>query len=58
MFLFFVCFLAGRISFFSASLLVGFRECWSGPTSTDQHSDNPGCDTCRHVMACIVIVPG
>ena len=30
-----------NISFFPPSVLVGFRECWSGPTSTDQLSDNP-----------------
>ena len=27
---------------FPPSVLVGFRECWSGATSTDQLSDNPG----------------
>ena len=36
----FLFFLPVGFHFFS-SLLVGFRECWSGPTSTDQRSDNP-----------------
>ena len=38
---FFDFFFAGRISVSSPLVLVGFCECWSGPTSTDQLSDNP-----------------
>ena len=40
-FYFFIYFLLVGFRFSPPSVLVGFRECRSGPTSTDQLSDNP-----------------